>query len=198
MWATWFQGTYEEFIAANLDGYANAACASITSSAAPRSTSRASAPSRRPRCRSRSAPRWKASSATCSASAGSTISWKSAKANGAWCWRRLTYEKDSIVPVDPTKAPKLDPKLLARFPVGYQPPRLSADQGRLQGEGRTCRASMGRRPTRSTRLGADWLKGSTRRSGGEAAALHVIPGSRASDPGSSDMNSGSSARPPPE
>ena len=36
------------------------------------------------------------------------------KRKGQWglVWRRLTYEKDQIVPVDPTKAPKLDPKLL--------------------------------------------------------------------------------------
>ena len=44
------------------------------------------------------------------------------KRKGQWglVWRRLTYEKDQIVPVDPAKAPKLDPKLLARFPVGYK------------------------------------------------------------------------------
>ena len=44
------------------------------------------------------------------------------KRKGQWgiVWRRLTYEKDQIVPVDPAKAPKLDPKLLARFPIGYR------------------------------------------------------------------------------
>ena len=37
------------------------------------------------------------------------------KRKGRWglVWRRLTYEKDQIAPVDPAKAPKLDPKLLA-------------------------------------------------------------------------------------
>ena len=120
MWATWFQGTYEEFIEAEPAGLRQGrAHLSLPRRLLDRHQGQR-APSPRPRCRSRSARRSKAWNATCSASAGSTISWKSARANGGWCWRRLTYEKDQIVPVDPTKAPKLDPKLLARFPVGYR------------------------------------------------------------------------------
>jgi hypothetical protein len=34
--------------------------------------------------------------------------------------RQPIYEKDRLDPVDPTQAPKLDPKLLARFPEGYR------------------------------------------------------------------------------
>lgn len=34
--------------------------------------------------------------------------------------RQPIYEKDRLDPVDPMQAPKLDPKLLARFPEGYR------------------------------------------------------------------------------
>jgi hypothetical protein len=44
------------------------------------------------------------------------------KRNGKWAivLRRLFYEKDRMDPVDPSATVKLDPKLLAQFPVGYQ------------------------------------------------------------------------------
>jgi hypothetical protein len=44
------------------------------------------------------------------------------KRNGKWgiVLRRLFYEKDRMDPVDPSAQVKLDPKLLAQFPVGYQ------------------------------------------------------------------------------
>jgi hypothetical protein len=42
--------------------------------------------------------------------------------NGSWAivLRRLTYEKDRIDPVDPSKKLELDPKVLSRYPMGYQ------------------------------------------------------------------------------
>src|ERR1700687_3833378 len=44
------------------------------------------------------------------------------KRNGRWgiVLRQPIYEKDRIDPVDPTRAPELDPGRLARFPVGYR------------------------------------------------------------------------------
>jgi hypothetical protein len=44
------------------------------------------------------------------------------KRKGKWgiVLRRLAYEKDRLDPVDPLKAPKLDPDLLAQFPEGYR------------------------------------------------------------------------------
>ncbi len=44
------------------------------------------------------------------------------KRNGVWAivLRRLTYEKDRIDTVDPSQKLKLDPKILSRYPVGYQ------------------------------------------------------------------------------
>ena len=44
------------------------------------------------------------------------------KRTGKWgiVLRRLFYEKDRMDPVDPSAQVKLDPKLLAQFPAGYQ------------------------------------------------------------------------------
>jgi len=44
------------------------------------------------------------------------------KRKGKWAivLRRLTYEKDRMDPVDPSKRLSLDAKLLERFPVGYR------------------------------------------------------------------------------
>jgi len=44
------------------------------------------------------------------------------KRGGRWgmVLRQPIYEKDRLDPVDPTQTPKLDPKLLARFPEGYR------------------------------------------------------------------------------
>jgi hypothetical protein len=84
MWATWFQGTYEEFIAANLAGYAKGVRIYhfLGGTSIDIKGKRAIA---QPKCRSLSAPWWKAWSATFSASAASMTSWKSAKASGVWC-----------------------------------------------------------------------------------------------------------------
>jgi hypothetical protein len=44
------------------------------------------------------------------------------KRDGKWgiVLRRVLYEKDRMDPVDPSATVKLDPKLLAQFPVSYQ------------------------------------------------------------------------------
>ena len=82
------------------------------------------------------------------------------KRKGQWglVWRRLTYEKDQITPVDPTKAPKLDPKLLARFPVGYR--HLAYLQTKV---GYKVKVDMpgvdGPDTDKLYALGAGWLKG---------------------------------------
>jgi hypothetical protein len=82
------------------------------------------------------------------------------KRKGQWglVWRRLTYEKDQITPVDPAKAPKLDPKLLARFPVGYR--HLAYLQTKV---GYKVKDDMpgvdGPGTDKLYALGANWLKG---------------------------------------
>ena len=59
------------------------------------------------------------------------------KRKGQWglVWRRLTYEKDRIDPVDPDASAEARPEAARALPDRLPPPRLSADQGRLQGEG---------------------------------------------------------------
>ena len=50
--------------------------------------------------------------------------------------RQPIYEKDRLDPLDPSAKLELDQELLARFPGGLPPPRLSADAHRLHGEAR--------------------------------------------------------------
>ena len=70
----------------------------------------------------------------------------------------LWGDKDQIIPVDPTKAPKLDQKLLARFPIGYRHLaylqtkvgyKVKDDMPGVDGPGTDALYA----------LGANWLKG---------------------------------------
>ncbi len=135
MWATWFQGTYEEFIAANIAGYAKGVRIYhfLGGSSIDIKGKRAIA-----QTKMSISQRAKVEGVECDVLCIGRFYDFLEKRKGQWgmVWRRLTYEKDQIVPVDPAEAPKLDPKLLARFPDRLPPPRLSADQGGLQGEGR--------------------------------------------------------------
>jgi hypothetical protein len=75
-------------------------------------------------------------------------------------WRRLTYEKDQIVPVNPNEAPKLDQKLLDSFPIGYR------HLGYLQTKvGYKVKDDMpgvdGPATDKLYALGANWLKGAS-------------------------------------
>ena len=82
------------------------------------------------------------------------------KRKGKWglVWRRLTYEKDQIVPVDPAKAPKLDPELLARFPVGYR--HLAYLQTKVGYKVKDDMPGVDGPATDALyALGANWLKG---------------------------------------
>src|ERR1700730_3545613 len=82
------------------------------------------------------------------------------KRDGRWgiVLRQPIYEKDRIDPVDPTRAPKLDPERLARFPVGYR--HLAYLQ---VGIGYPVKTDMpgltGSEVERLYARGASWLKG---------------------------------------
>ena len=82
------------------------------------------------------------------------------KRDGRWgiVLRQPIYEKDRIDPVDPTRAPKLDPGRLARFPVGYR--HLAYLQ---VGIGYPVKTDMpgltGSEVERLYARGASWLKG---------------------------------------
>jgi hypothetical protein len=158
MWATWFQGTYEEFIAANLAATPRA-CGSTTSSAAARSTSRA----KRAIAQTKMSISQRAvvEGVECDVICIGRFYDFLEKRKGKWglVWRRLTYEKDQITPVDPAQSPKLDPKLLASFPVGYRHLaylqtkvgyKVKDDMPGVDGPGTDALYA----------LGANWLKGS--------------------------------------
>jgi hypothetical protein len=82
------------------------------------------------------------------------------KRKGRWgmVLRQPIYEKDRLDPVDPAAKPKLDKKLLARFPVGYR--HLAYLQTRI---GYKVKPDMpgldGPEVTRLYAAGAAWLKG---------------------------------------
>ena len=82
------------------------------------------------------------------------------KRKGRWglVLRQPIYEKDRLDPVDPASKPKLDKKLLARFPIGYR--HLAYLQTRI---GYKVKPDMpgldGREVTMLYAAGADWLKG---------------------------------------
>jgi hypothetical protein len=159
MWATWFQGTYEEFIAANLDGYARGVRIYhfLGGSSIDIKGKRAIA-----QTKMSISQRAKVEGVECDVLCIGRFYDFLEKRKGKWglVWRRLTYEKDSIVPVDPTQAPKLDPKLLARFPIGYR------HLGYLQTKvGYKVKEDMpgvdGPATDALYALGAGWLKGNS-------------------------------------
>ena|SRR6185312_2851820 len=119
MWATWFQGTFEEFIAVSQDGYERGArinhmLGGMTidirgkrAIAQTKITISQRAPIDGILC-----------DVTCSGRAYDFIE----KRKGRWgiVLRRHIYEKDRLDPVDPAARLTLDQKLLARFPEGYR------------------------------------------------------------------------------
>ena len=166
MWATWFQGTYEEFIAANIAGYAKGVRIYhfLGGSSIDIKGKRAIA-----QTKMSISQRAVVEGVECDVLCIGRFYDFLEKRKGKWglVWRRLTYEKDQHRPGRSGAGAEARPEAAGALPGRLPPPRLSADQGRLQGEGRTCRASMGRRPTRSTR----WARAGSRaarRSGGEA------------------------------
>ena len=105
MWATWFQGTYEEFIAANRQGYAKGVRIYhfLGGSSIDIKGTRAIAQTKM--SISQRAP---LEGVECDVLCIGRFYDFLEKRKGKWglVWRRLTYEKDQIVPVDPTKAPE--------------------------------------------------------------------------------------------
>jgi SnoaL-like domain len=158
MWATWFQGTYEEFIAANLAGYAKGVRIYhfLGGTSIDIKGKRAIA-----QTKMSISQRAVVEGVECDVICIGRFYDFLEKRKGKWglVWRRLTYEKDQITPVDPTKTPKLDPKLLESFPVGYRHLaylqtkvgyKVKDDMPGVDGPGTDALYA----------LGANWLKGS--------------------------------------
>ena len=120
MWATWFQGTYEEFIKVSQEGYDRGVrimhtLGGIDHRHQGQARDRAD-PDGDPAAR---AGRGRAVRRDLHRE-NSTTSSKNAKANGASCCAGSLYEKDRIDPVAPCAKLALDQKLLATFPEGYR------------------------------------------------------------------------------
>ena len=82
------------------------------------------------------------------------------KRRGKWglTLRRLIYEKDRIDPIDPSATLRLDPDLLARFPIGYR--HLAYLQTRIGYKVKDDMPGLdGPEVQTLYALGADWLKG---------------------------------------
>lgn len=124
MWATWFQGSYEEFIKVSQDGYdhgvrINHMLGAITIDIEGK---RAIA-----QTKLSIAQRAKVEGVLCDVTChGRAYDFmekrKGEKGKSHWgiVMRRHIYEKDRIDPVDPSAKLKLDKKLLASFPEGYR------------------------------------------------------------------------------
>jgi hypothetical protein len=157
MWATWFQGSYEEFIRVNKEGYARGVriVHLLGGSSIDVQGKRAIAQTKM--TISQRAP---VEGVVCDVACIGRFYDFLEKRKGRWglVWRRLFYEKDRLDPVDPAATLKLDPALLDRFPVGYR--HLAYLQTRV---GYKVKEDMpgldGPDADALYALGAAWLKG---------------------------------------
>ena len=119
MWATWFQGSAEEFIAVSKNGYANGVRVvhQLGGSSIDLQGRRAIAMTRMT-ITQRGAIDGEPCDVVC---AGRFYDFLERR-KGRWglVLRRLIYEMDRLDPVDPAARIKLDQKILQRFPPGYR------------------------------------------------------------------------------
>ncbi len=124
MWATWFQGTFDEFIKVSREGFAKGVRilhflggSSIDLALENKPFARAIAQTKMT-ISQRAILHDVEVDVVCTGRFYDFIE----KRDGEWriVLRRLVYEKDRMDPVDPGKTLQLDPKLLAEFPVGYR------------------------------------------------------------------------------
>ena len=119
MWATWFQGAYEDFIRVTEEGYAKGVRIMhfLGGSSIDLQGKRAIAQSRVTICQ-----RAPVEGVLCDVVCSGRFYDFLEKRNDRWglVLRRLTYERDRLDPVDPSADLKLDAALLERYPVGYR------------------------------------------------------------------------------
>ena len=119
MWATWFQGSYEEFIEVSQQGYDRGVriMHMLGGMSIDIKGERAIA-----QTKLSIAQRAEVEGVLCDVTCWGRAYDFLEKHRHRWgiVLRRHTYEKDRIDPVDPSAALKLDPALLARFPEGYR------------------------------------------------------------------------------
>ena len=119
MWATWFQGSYEDFIKVSQEGYDRGVriMHMLGGMTIDIKAKRAIA-----QTKMTISQRAEVEGVMCDVVCSGRFYDFLEKRKGKWgiVLRRLAYEKDRLDPVEPGSAPKLDKKLLARFPEGYR------------------------------------------------------------------------------
>ena len=119
MWATWFQGSAEEFIEVSKKGYANGVRVIhlLGGSSIDVKGKRAIAMTKMTITQ-----RGKIDGEPCEVICAGRFYDFLEKRRGKWglVLRRLIYEMDRLMPVDPAATIKLDKTILDRFPVGYR------------------------------------------------------------------------------
>ena len=118
MWATWFQGSYEEFIKVSQEGYERGVRIAhmLGGMSIDISGKRAIA-----QTKMTISQRAEVEGVLCDVVCSGRFYDLLEKRKGKWgiVLRRLAYEKDRLDPVERSTWPKLDKKLLAQFPEGY-------------------------------------------------------------------------------
>ncbi len=119
MQATWFQGSFEDFIANARQswGRGGVSCHFLGGTSIRLKGSRAIA-----QTKMKIDTRGKAEDVLCDIVCTGRFYDFLEKRDGRWAiaLRQPIYEKDRLDPVDPSAAPRLDPQLLASFPEGYR------------------------------------------------------------------------------
>ena len=119
MWATWFRGSYEEFITFSQQGYDRGVRIHhmLGGTSMDIAGERAIADTK-----VSIAQRADVDGVECDVTCWGRMYDFLEKRHGRWgiVLRRLTYEKDRIDPTDPSATLKLDATLLERFPIGYR------------------------------------------------------------------------------
>jgi hypothetical protein len=119
MWATWFQGTFEEFIKVSQEGYDRGVriMHMLGGMSIDIKGKRAIA-----QTKMTISQRAEVEGVLCDVVCSGRFYDFLEKRKGKWgiVLRRLAYEKDRLDPVEPGRVPKLDKKLLAQFPEGYR------------------------------------------------------------------------------
>jgi hypothetical protein len=119
MWATWFQGSYEDFIKVSQQGYERGAriMHMLGGMSIDIKGKRAIA-----QTKVTIQQRAEVEGVLCDVACSGRFYDFLEKRRGRWglVLRRLAYEKDRLDPLDPAAAPRLDRALLAQFPEGYR------------------------------------------------------------------------------
>ena len=157
MWATWFQGTYEEFIAANLAGCAKGVRIYhfLGGSSIDIKAKRAIA-----QTKMTISQRGTVHGVVCDVVCTGRFYDFMEKRDGKWgvVLRQPIYEKDRLDPVDPSTTVKLDQELLKSFPEGYR--HLAYIQTQIGYEVKPDMPGLkGSEVQALYALGRDWLAG---------------------------------------